>query len=958
MRLQKLQQIETISRRYHRQTSPASWTAALIILLSSASLGGVFLTQPVHASTPTTVAPSSAAPTLTTSAATSSAPAVTSSAPVPASATAATSNPAVATASASPSVTSATTTSTASLSAPTASAVSATAVKSTAASSSVTSTVQVTVTNPTSSAVSGSTSDSLATSSAPSSATSLSTSAMAAAADSTSAAIAAMPDTTVVTFGDSGIQQAVQTGVGVTGDVTLGDIRNYKGTSLAIGNDNTPLTVTGTLAGMQYLQCLPTKATISFVTAYNTPKVDLTPLIKDRFSDFSLMDHDLGQVDLTPLTLINPATIDELQLVGSSQDGGNDDYLTNPDGMTNAQLAQLGPWLTAMDATGTLYSINLDDNSLTDFAPLANFTKGTYLVAIGQRTDAQVPATNFVIGQPGNFTAIPLTGMQGEDLTSHYQDTFDGTATPTDGTTNTTLTPITLVSGHTFNIAAAYPAASGSQWFEYGFHGMFPFTGDPANYININYPNGTTFRYDTTVYQPANWQTAPSVTVQFVNNTTGQALKAPTTLDGTTIGQKFDLTDLTTPATDYLFDQTRSSLPTGTYTQDPQTLTFRFDPRAVGTVTVNYLSTTGQALAPAETFRDYVGDTVDTTPQTFSGYTTTTLPDDVTVTTTPTSVDYQYVPDTLQRTVVYLDTTTGKTLQTTTLSGPYLSESPYSPVVPISEYLATGYQLVADPFPSDGQIFETPTPTGTYTIELSHVLRPLTPGSTDLPSDADLQKTVTDTTSYQTTTGQSLAPATTQTVTFDRLGELDEVTGQITYGPWIATGFTSFKAVTAPTISGYQATSPATSAVNTVAATSPDVTSTITYRPTSTNTTGGQPTNPATSVATAVAPTKLAHGTPQTTATASTTSTPRTHLTTSQPTRSTTTTAQPASPQPAAKLTTPSRIRPATSAAQPTTALPQTSEQRPTTLIGWLLLAGTGLLAAAGRLFRRHPAHK
>ncbi|MFB9768720.1 MucBP domain-containing protein [Lactiplantibacillus modestisalitolerans] len=858
MRLEKLQQIQTISQHYLKKPGIRSWAATLIILAGSAGLGTTLYSQPAHASTTSTVtqtvtAPTSGTSTTMTSAALSGATsaattATTSSTAVPAT----TSTSTTSTGSTAPT---STTTSTASM-APTSSATTATtstastaptsSAAATSTTSSVTTSSTITITNPTSTG-STATSSSAATttsstgststaSSAAGSATSAgSTATSGATTGTTTTPISALPNSTVVTFGDSGIESAVQTGLGITTPVTLGDIRNYSGSlPLAIGTDNTPLQLTGTLDGMQYLQCLPTTKTISLVIQSAAKSIDFTPLIPDRFSNLSIMDRYLGSLDLSPLTQISPTTITELQLVGSSSVGGDTEYQTNPYGMTNTQLAQLGPWLTAIDATGHANSYNFDDNSLTNFGPLKNFTKPTYIVAIGQRVNLNVAPTNFIIGQPGQFFATPIVDVQGNTISNKYATTLNGA---TANATAPTDSPLTMIYPGVYEIPTAYPSSTDPDWFEYGFHGMYPYTGNPADFLNINYVNGTTFRYDVRVYQPATWAKAPVVYLNYVDAASGLAIAPKTAMTGTSVNEAFDFTnDIKSPSDAYVFNPSESSALTGTYLQDPQNLTLSFDRRATNTVTINYLDESGNQIAPSKTLTGYVGDAYSAYPLTITGYTydqstVGSAPAIGTYGSTPLTITDVYNPISLERNVVYYDDITQTTLRTDHLSGTYAGTTTYSPTSIIAGYVAKGYLLVSNDFPTADQVFTDLTTPETYTIHLMHQLETLTPTSTDLPSGVQLTRNVTATIQYETTNGTTVAPSQVETVAFTRDAERDLVTGAITYGAWVPVNGTSFASLTAPTISGYSASLTSTEPVTGVTANTPDSTVTVRYAP-------------------------------------------------------------------------------------------------------------------------------
>ncbi|AVK63719.1 hypothetical protein C5Z26_06195 [Lactobacillus sp. CBA3606] len=855
MRIKQLERFQKVQTHYRMYKTGKQWCTVIIVLAGGAFLSTTSLMQPVSAKAATTTTATVAPTSLTTSAkvevqapttSAASQPASTATSTVASDATSSSTSTSGATTSAgsaakttattTTSATSATslTTSATSAASPTTSATTssltthatATLASSTAATSSLTTTATMApVSAPTSTATSSLTTSATTTMTNSTAATSNATSADATA---TSSATTAVPDATVVTFNDPGIEQAVQTGLGVTGPITVGDIRNFKGTTLAIGTDNDTLIVTGSLAGMQYLRYLPSTALIRLVTQYNTPNIDLTPLIDDHFSEVTIMVHDMAAVNLAPLEQIDPSAINEVQLIGSTV-AATHDYQNNPDGMTNAQLAQIAPWLTKIDENSTYKSFNLNDNSLSDFSSLGKFTKMAYVVAIGQRLNVPIQV-NFVIGQPGRFQATPITGFQGEALADRYENTWNNGATPV------TETPLTNLGNGLFEIPTAYPAVPNANWFAYGFRGIANTLGNRADYININYPNNITFRYDSMIYQAAYWQKAPQVAIQYVDVDTDKLIQPTTVIPGKTIGEAYNFT-ANTVVPHYTLVPDDTSSPTGSYTQNPQLLTFsyRLTPVVAGGLTVSYVNAAGLPIAPATTIHGNVGDAYTSAPLKLTNYTAATLaansaPASGTLALPAGTITYQYQGIPVQRTVQYVDTTTGQVLKTTTLTGPYQSQASYRPTTSIQAYTAAGYRLVASDYPTNGDIYAQPTATGNYLIALAHQVKTFQAGD-QLPANLTLQRSITETVKYQYPDGRLAAPTVTQVVTFTRQAQVDQVTGAVTYSDWVAQmAPVVFSAQVSPAVSHYQAELPQVAAVP-IDSTSPNVALTVTYQP-------------------------------------------------------------------------------------------------------------------------------
>ena len=821
MRLKQLQQMHPVQTHYRLYKSGKNWCAVLVTLVGGSCLGAALLVQPITANAATTPALTTTASTATT-ATTSIGAASAESTSMSASAVA-TSVAVSSAVSATSTAASAATTSASSVPDLTNSTMPA----STAATSLAMSSTPVSTASSAVSLTSNNTSQQTSASAVSSGGT-LVSSAATTSTDSTSSNV--VPDTTIVTFGDAGIASAVQTALGTTGPITVGELRNYQQPVLSIGTDNNILTVTGSLSGMQYLQYLPAKTTVQLVTKYLSPDIDLTPLIPVHFSEIGIMIQNMAAVNLAPLLKTDPSQINEIQLI-SSVISDNSDYQKNSEGLTNAQLAELGPWLTAIDENDMNKSFNFNEGSLTDFSPLSGFTKMAYIVAVGQRVNVAQPV-NLVTGQPAVFAPMPIIGLQGESLTSKYEVTWNGTNPAPAGPSQT---PLTKLADGRFEIPTAYQAVPNADWFTYGFHGLVNFNGNRADFIQAKYPNNITLRYDSMIYQLANWQAAPQVYIRYVNPTTKQVIQPYTINPGTTIGSTYDFTKLTQLA-NYRFLPATSSSPTGTYTQDPQYLTFNFAkvPVSAGGLTVNYVDPAGQKIAPSTTLTGKVGDVYSSTPIAVTNYVyrqlaSTSLAASGTLPLKTGEIIYQYAPISLQRTIIYLDTTTQRILASATITGNYQSTVSDPTLAAIKRYQTAGYNLVSNEFPATASPFATPALTRTYTVKLAHRLVTLQP-TAKLPANVSLTRVIAQTISFKTATGKVLAPRIKQQVSFERTAVIDQVTGVIQYSPWRATVAPELAAVTVPQLADYRANLARIAPIEVTAA-SPDVNETVIYQP-------------------------------------------------------------------------------------------------------------------------------
>lgn len=641
-----------------------------------------------------------------------------------------------------------------------------------------------------------------------------------------------MPDSTVVTFGDSGIEAAVQSDLGITGPITVGDIRNFNKATLDIGTAYNELTVTGTLAGMQYLQYLPKTTLISLWTNFANANIDLTPLTSLHFSVISVNISDMSAADLTPLLQIDPSQISQVNLISSI---AGVQYQKNPLGMTNAQLAMLAPWLAKIDSTDVLNGgqpkyFDFSDGALTDFSPLKDFTKPVTIAAGGQSvTVGQV--VNFVTGQPGTFTAIPLTGVDGENLTSKFENTWNGTDISKTAATETAL--VSLGNGE-FEIPTAYAATNGANWFAYGFRGMPYSNGNPADYLMINYSNGVQLEYDIMVYQAANWETAPSISASFTDEN-GQTIAPAINETSAEIGDKFDLSQQATiPGYTLLTDY--SSATTGTYTENPQYLEFRYeaDPVVAGGLTIQYLDPDGDPIVAPESISGDVGTSYTSTPATIGNYVfeqvaSDSAPVSGTLPLAKGTITYEYAPVTVERIINYVDGITGKNIGSTTITVPYEGSIPDPTTAAIAGYVAKGYQLAKNGFPTDGSAFSSATPIKSYLVQFTHQDVTLKPGDT-LPADVSLTRAVNQTINFNYADGQTAAPSVTRQVQFTRNAVQDKVTGAVQYTAWQPTGTAGFAVFDVPELAGYQANMAQIAAVP-VTATSADLTHDIIYTP-------------------------------------------------------------------------------------------------------------------------------
>ena len=208
-----------------------------------------------------------------------------------------------------------------------------------------------------------------------------------------------------------------------------------------------------------------------------------------------------------------------------------------------------------------------------------------------------------------------------------------------------------------------------------------------------------------------------------------------------------------------------------------------------------------------------------------------------------------YTADDQLLNVVYLDTTTHQWLATDHDNGESDTKSTYTTAAKIAAYVAGGYALVNDGFPSAGVIFDRDdTKAQTYVVTLAHLTVPATPDNPGTPGEpidpenpdgpkwpngtdkASLTKTVNEVVHYVYTDGTKAAADHTDHVTFARTATVDEITGAVTYTDWNATDDDdSFDSIDSPVISGYLADKANVAEVDGLTQASEDVEETVTY---------------------------------------------------------------------------------------------------------------------------------
>ena len=169
--------------------------------------------------------------------------------------------------------------------------------------------------------------------------------------------------------------------------------------------------------------------------------------------------------------------------------------------------------------------------------------------------------------------------------------------------------------------------------------------------------------------------------------------------------------------------------------------------------------------------------------------------------------------------VTYIDDTTGKTLSAKDLTGDYGSTDPYRTGDTIADYEKQGYQLVSDNYPTNGVVYNQDGTVQSFEVHLTH-------GTTQTSES----QTVNETIHYVYKNGDKAADDYQATLlNFTRTVTTDKVTGDKSYGDWVAANGTSFASVTSPTIKGYTPDQAQIDTITGITADSADIEKTVTY---------------------------------------------------------------------------------------------------------------------------------
>ena len=379
-------------------------------------------------------------------------------------------------------------------------------------------------------------------------------------------------------------------------------------------------------------------------------------------------------------------------------------------------------------------------------------------------------------------SGVTATSANSSQTITYTPNEETATVTYVDDTTNQTIKTVTLTGA--FGSTSDYSTASEISTLEKAGYQL----------VSNNYPNGGV-KFDE------NGE---------VQHFTVHLKHTYTTETPTNNPDGLDLSNTVTQTIKYVYNTGKQAAPTKT-TSITFTRTATKD-----NVTGKIVGYTNWTTTGSNSFPSVVSPTI-------TGYTpnptATTAVDNLTGTSANNVQTVTYSPNQEKATVTFVDETTGKTLQTVTLTGAYGTTDSYNPQSVIQQYEAQGYEVLSDNYPANGVDFDEDGKVQNFTIGLTHKM-----------TQSTQAKTVTQTITYVYSDGKQAAPTKKSSITFTRTATKDQVTGAITYTPWTS-GKTSFPAVDSPAITGYTPDKKVVSAVTGVNVNTPADNVTVTYTP-------------------------------------------------------------------------------------------------------------------------------
>ncbi|WP_373604542.1 mucin-binding protein, partial [Streptococcus suis] len=200
------------------------------------------------------------------------------------------------------------------------------------------------------------------------------------------------------------------------------------------------------------------------------------------------------------------------------------------------------------------------------------------------------------------------------------------------------------------------------------------------------------------------------------------------------------------------------------------------------------------------------------------GYIAPPVPADPTV---DTEIPYVKAPQV--GTVKFVDTTDNTVKFTETLNGETGDEFGFDPAAKIKEFENLGYTVVnKDSYSSTGTFDNIDGNSQDFVYELTPKVSPITPENPGKPGEPidpnnpdgpkwptdkgvdDVTRTITRTVTYVDATGKEVAAGSSNSVIFERTGEINHVTGEVTWTDWTAKGGdATLEGHPLPTVEGY-----------------------------------------------------------------------------------------------------------------------------------------------------------
>ena len=505
-------------------------------------------------------------------------------------------------------------------------------------------------------------------------------------------------DSDIVDIEDAQLKQAMLNAFQVTsGELTYGDVRHI--TFAHNKNEITILLIPTTtvnpitsLKGLEVLRELPEGWGIQLLV-YLKPGVSLVPLTGLHMTTaFDIQQDGAGNWTDADIVALNSLTFGGLDYYWGIEFVGKTS-MTNTTGLRDDQILKLDPMFTkASQANPDGLFLSLSNQRLSDFSYFAKFSN----VRIFSVNNYRVYTDPVHIAQTGDDINIvsQTIGIDGKPILTGYKTynsdtpivTIDGDHYVISGSKQYAnigyiiisnqygvsgypmYTPVEYANGNTLlqtgmeyyrttwgNVSVNYVDEDGNVLADVqhinGDVGRAyattpkPIAGYSVSRIDGN-ANGTfTTELQTVTYvYTKNIVKGADVLVTYVDQH-GNEISPSEKLTGN-IGDSF--TSSVKPVDGYTFDHVEGN-ETGVFTDEDQTITYVYTKDAVrgGDITVKYVDTDGNEIAPTQILSGNVGDTYETTIKHLDGYTLSTIDGNAngTFTNTDQTIRYIYVKE-------------------------------------------------------------------------------------------------------------------------------------------------------------------------------------------------------------------------------------------------------------------------------------------------------------------------